>query len=1419
MALRLMETVVSDVVDLVNENNYERALPIVMDVLKQLYDKRSYRLLNDLARSVREDQLLPLVCILDAELMPRYSRMLVKMVNKNIDSPFTNVMQSIEEIYQGKYLDAETKIKEVIASQEFELENKVLVRAYWGLAHSLIEMKRFNEAERYLRELEKVSTEPTFDQWGYYYFQKGNWDKAKELYLEGIEKDPKPEYCYILLQSLYLAKGNSNKAMTVIEEGLSKTPHSFRLRLEKVKRLKELEQWDEFLREVEWLEERSPYHGYQSYIQFSKAQIYYQKGDYLSLKSTVSAHPTIFKKTVFENVDENLAEKKVMISTKAVVQKYNYCVPATIAMILDRYGVVKDQEEIAATIYQVNGTRLIDAVEYLHILDMSAQFFFGTVERYKQLTDLGVSILISLDYPNASHVQLLRGYDDHLQAFIIQDPNFPEPMIFAYTDFLDYYGKNDCLSVAIVPNTEAEKISFLPKEEDEIVRSVFNFSDRMEKSDPTAVADFESFAKNNDSVLYTKAYVIKYFSTKGSDVTLLKEVAQQVLEAQPNSDYFKLIIAFAFIRASLYPEATELLKQVKFKKVHQYHFLLGRMAYDQEQYTEACQHFYEALRIEGDHYDTWSYLSICSFYDGEANKGLEYSKISVDINDRDLWNRMNYGFILFRLENWNEARNLYSQILRDYKHHGHAWYERARCDRKLGRNLRALRGLQVAKQLDPTIAYPYAELADLYAYGFNDYERAFQEIKDGLEKTVATDYGLLMTQADLHVDKKQFAEAEQCYELVIKHHRDEPVPILSYAKVLCELHGSEAGTQFLKEEAVRFIDHGPFIIDAGEWLMGRAENAEDEEQAVEWLEAGLGQKTINYDYCWNLYVNLLEKTSYNARARAFLEKQLEQEFPGNANLMCYIGCFYEAAEEIDVANEWYQRALQAEESTFPLYRLGEVQLGQENYEGAKSYYEQCLAVDEGFMVAYHRLAYVERMRERFEEEHHYLFLAFKREHDDVDLDYLLQLSHQVGRLYQVERYMNSIEGQVNEIWRLQILAGIARLKEDFDEEYRVHEYALALEPDNYLVKTALAAFWCRHERYDKAIELSLELLKEEIEDQDVYNILIYAVVTSKRVKQLKGLILNLGLSDPEVSRVFTHFVGTLSQQFSELKEEISGGSNAVMNWVKVKKLQLQFGPVMAELAKLSYELDPNNGIGIEHLGEYYSVHLGQAPEKVKQMALGYLDKGWNIDLAVYYSYLTLTYYPKKDDVRQLKQAAEWLIRCLDGEKYHHIIHNNLGQIYVFLERFEEAGIHFEQSLREDPSYWNPIYGKGRLNVHLKNYELAEKYLKQALELEPNYSGIYAQLTVALAQQGRVDEAREFNEKLLELRPDSIHGNYNKACWLTLEGKLAEAFRCLKYAIENDDEGNYRLEAIADPDLEELRTNPKTARKVRKLLKV
>ena len=89
-------------------------------------------------------------------------------------------------------------------------------------------------------------------------------------------------------------------------------------------------------------------------------------------------------------------------------------------MMLQLWGDKRTQDEIAEFIFDMTGSKFSDTVSYLEELGYEYRYFKGNVENYKRLLDQGIPVLLSIDIEHASHVQVLAGYDDMLQAFMFK---------------------------------------------------------------------------------------------------------------------------------------------------------------------------------------------------------------------------------------------------------------------------------------------------------------------------------------------------------------------------------------------------------------------------------------------------------------------------------------------------------------------------------------------------------------------------------------------------------------------------------------------------------------------------------------------------------------------------------------------------------------------------------------------------------------------------------------------------------------------------------------------------------------------------------------------------------------------------------------------------------------------------------------
>lgn len=131
----------------------------------------------------------------------------------------------------------------------------------------------------------------------------------------------------------------------------------------------------------------------------------------------------------------------------------------------------------------------------------------------------------------------------------------------------------------------------------------------------------------------------------------------------------------------------------------------------------------------------------------------------------------------------------------------------------------------------------------------------------------------------------------------------------------------------------------------------------------------------------------------------------------------------------------------------------------------------------------------------------------------------------------------------------------------------------------------------------------------------------------------------------------------------------------------------------------------------------------------------------------------------------------------------------LGQMYVRLRRWREASEQFERAAalskkKEDRPYM--IFLQGELAERQKHYEQAEKFFRQALDLDPRSAMIMNYLGYMLADKGaKLDEALTLIRKAVEIDP--MNGAYlDSLGWAYFKlGRYEQAEDSLRRALDRD----------------------------------
>jgi TolB-like protein len=137
-----------------------------------------------------------------------------------------------------------------------------------------------------------------------------------------------------------------------------------------------------------------------------------------------------------------------------------------------------------------------------------------------------------------------------------------------------------------------------------------------------------------------------------------------------------------------------------------------------------------------------------------------------------------------------------------------------------------------------------------------------------------------------------------------------------------------------------------------------------------------------------------------------------------------------------------------------------------------------------------------------------------------------------------------------------------------------------------------------------------------------------------------------------------------------------------------------------------------------------------------------------------------------------KRAAEGIAKCeraLELDRNLADAHANIGFGKIFIGRAEETESHIAEALRLSPRDTYAYIWMGRAGLsklHLGRWEYAVSWFRRSIEANRNFPYIHFVLGAALAQLGRLDEARSATKTGLALIP-TFNVNRFHATWAAM----------------------------------------------------
>jgi tetratricopeptide (TPR) repeat protein len=178
-------------------------------------------------------------------------------------------------------------------------------------------------------------------------------------------------------------------------------------------------------------------------------------GDREEMETWAGKTRSTFYRKVLENLRRNSASERIRLPHLPILQKYQTCLPTSIASVLVSQNVTIDPENMAREI-TFGGTPTWAAAEWLEKRGFAVRFFKVTPEIARRLIENGVAFVLSLESDESSHAVAVIGIDEGSETLFVHDPS-----VFRFSEYLfegiqQMSGPLEPVGMAIVLQTNAD---------------------------------------------------------------------------------------------------------------------------------------------------------------------------------------------------------------------------------------------------------------------------------------------------------------------------------------------------------------------------------------------------------------------------------------------------------------------------------------------------------------------------------------------------------------------------------------------------------------------------------------------------------------------------------------------------------------------------------------------------------------------------------------------------------------------------------------------------------------------------------------------------------------------------------------------------------------------------------------------------
>ena len=241
-----------------------------------------------------------------------------------------------------------------------------------------------------------------------------------------------------------------------------------------------------------------------------------------------------YHRQLLASLARNAAGERIRLPFRRTIQKYDTCLPTSLAAAMSAGGIHVSANEMAADLTS-GGTPEWAAADWLRGRGYHVRFFSASPDVATRLIRSRIAFIVSWEADEAGHAVAVVGFDERAEIFLVHDPNFFRSAEYLFAAFDPQPSPLGIRAMAVVRPEQATTLDALLPPESAVAEAVQEHSKQLLLHGPSAarqvVADLVARFPSHPGSRYIEAVQTLEDGQVGQALGKLKELIRQFPES------------------------------------------------------------------------------------------------------------------------------------------------------------------------------------------------------------------------------------------------------------------------------------------------------------------------------------------------------------------------------------------------------------------------------------------------------------------------------------------------------------------------------------------------------------------------------------------------------------------------------------------------------------------------------------------------------------------------------------------------------------------------------------------------------------------------------------------------------------------------------------------------------------------------